>query len=169
LRVPCRPGATPLERLEALVAYHICSNPEIPQQLADLLIWATDCGPTREQAVRGAFPQSGIPDPAEALGMVRALLLLSGVATDRVERLSGRPGEDFARMMEGRFHPLDLASPDVYVAPVLVDGYCHMGAGFARGMDRVFGAVTGQPLSEHFRRALAMLEPGVSSRVSGGS
>ena len=33
-----------------------------------------------------------------------------------------------------------------------------MGAGFARGVDRVFQAATGQPLSEHLRRALSLLE-----------
>jgi hypothetical protein len=155
--------------LEALIAGQLCSDPEMPQQLADLLVWATGCGPTREQAVRVAFQQTDISDPAEALGMARALLLLSGVATDPEERLCGRARVDFARMMEGRFHPQDLASPDAYAAPVLVDGYCHMGAGFARGMDRIFAAVTGHALCEHLRRALAMMEPSIASMASSGS
>ncbi len=169
MRVHCRPGATPLEKLEALVAGHLCSDPEMPQQLADLLVWATGCGPARERAVRAALRQKDIGDLAEALGMARALLLLSGVATDPEERLCGRPRVDFARMMEGRFHPQDLAAPEAYAAPILVDGYCHMGAGFARGMDRVFTAVTGRALGEHLRRALALLEPSAPSRVSTGS
>ncbi len=48
-------------------------------------------------------------------------------------------------------------SPAPFEAPSLVEGYCHMGAGFSRGVDLVFRAVTGQPLSEHLRRALRLL------------
>lgn len=169
MRVYCRPGATSLERLEALIAFYLCSKPEIPQKVADLLVWATDGGPARERAIRDAFPAECIPDPAEALGMARAVLLLCGVAPERGKQLTGQPREDFSRLMEGRYRYQDLGSPEAYAVPSLLEAYCHMGAGFARGVDRVFQAVTGQPLAEHLRRALALLEPTVSSEASGGS
>lgn len=162
----CRPGATSLERLEALTAFYLCSRPEIPQQVAGLLIWATDGGPARECAIQEAFSGDSVSDPAEALGMARAVLLLCGVAPEQRQQLTGQPRRDFTRLMKGSFRHHDLASPEAYALPSLLEAYSHMGAGFARGVDRVFQAATGQPLVEHLRRALALLEPAVSSEAS---
>ncbi|MGE5617769.1 MAG: hypothetical protein ACM3US_00755 [Sphingomonadaceae bacterium] len=166
MRVYCRPGATPLERLEALTACYLRSKPEIPGQVADLLIWATGCGPAREGAVRAAFRFGCVPDPAEALGMARAVLLLCGIAPEYRQRLTGRPRRDLTHLLQGRYRHHDPASPEAYALPSLLDAYCHMGAGFARGVDRVFQAVTGRPLAEHLQRAFALLEPAVSSEAS---
>ncbi len=168
MRVYYRPGATSLERLEALIAFYLCSKPEIPERVADLLAWATGSGPARESLIREAFSGESIPDPAEALGMARAVLLLCGVAPERGRQLTGQPREDFVRLIGGEFHHQDLASPEAYAAPSLLEAYCHMGAGFARGVDRVFHAVTGQPLAEHLRRALALLQPTLASEASSG-
>ena len=97
-------------------------------------------------------------DPAEAMGAARAVLLLCGVAAENWQRLTGNPREDFARLMEGEYRRQELTVPEAYAVPSLLDAYCHMGAGFARGVDRVFQAVTGHPLIEHLNRALALLE-----------
>ncbi|MGI5837091.1 MAG: hypothetical protein ACOX87_11495 [Chloroflexota bacterium] len=51
-------------------------------------------------------------------------------------------------------------------APSMLDTYHHMGAGFTRGMDRVFQVVTEYNLSEQPRRALALLDSGSYSEVS---
>ncbi len=169
MRVYCRPGATSLERLEALIAFYLCSKPEIPRQVADLLVWATDGGPAREAAIRSAFPPGCVPDPAEALGMARAVLLLCGVAPEHRKPLTGRPRQDFTRLMEGHYRYQDLGSPEAYNAPSLLEAYCHMGAGFARGVDRIFLAATGQPLAGHLRRALTLLQPALPSEASGGA
>jgi len=166
LRAYYRPGATPLERLETLVALYLCSRPGIPERVADLLVRATGCGTAREVLIREAFSSRSVPDPAEALGMARALLLLCGVAPEHGQRLSGQPREDFARLLEGQFPHPDLASPESYAVPSLLEAYCHMGSGFARGVDRVFRAVTGRPLVEHLRRALALLERSPVSEAS---
>lgn len=167
MRVYCRPGATPLEQLEARLAAQLCSRPEIPQRVADLLVWVTDSGPARERAIRDAFPAERIGDPAEALGIARVVLLLCGIAPESKEQLSGDPKEDLANLLEGQYRTRDLASPSAYAFPSLLEAYCHMGAGFARGVDRVFRVVTGQPLSEHVRRALVLLEPSGQARASG--
>ncbi len=169
MRVYCRPGATPLEQLEALIAFYLCSKPEIPPQVGELVLWVTGGGTARETAVREAFPTECVPDPAEALGMARAVLLLCGVAPEHRPRLTGRPREDFALLMEGHYHPQSLGSPDDYALPSLLEAYCHMGAGFARGVDRVFHAVTGNPLAEHLRRALSLTDSQVLSQASSGS
>lgn len=169
MRVYCRPGATSLERLEALVAFYLCSKPEIPGRIADLLVWATDCGPAREGLIREAFSRESAPDPAEALGMARAVLLLCGVAPERDHHLlTGRPRRDFTRLIKGHFLCQDLASPEAYAVPSLLEAYCCMGVSFARGVDRVFQGVTGQPLAEHLRRALALLDPTPASEASLG-
>jgi hypothetical protein len=129
--------------------------------MAELLAWATGGGSGREIALKEAFAPESIEDTAEALGMARAALFLCGVAPEYRVRLSGNPREDLARLMEGQYRHRDLASPNAYAAPSLLDAYCHMGAGFARGVDRVFRAATGRPLAEHLSRALALLEPAV--------
>ncbi|HEX9014712.1 MAG TPA: hypothetical protein VF960_01780 [Chloroflexota bacterium] len=108
--------------------------------------------------MRKAFPDGCADHPGEALGMARALLFFCGLTMESERALVGGPRQDFARLMRGDFRPVDLAAPTSYAAPSLVDGYCYMGASFARGMDRVFEGVTGQPLGEHMRRALAVLK-----------
>ncbi len=158
MRVYCRPGATPFERLEAYLAFCLCHRPDTLEQVAELLVWAMGSGPTREESIRRLLSQR-VDDPAEALGMARAVLLLCGLTPEQGVDLSGRPRIDFDRLMEGGYRHPDPASPTVYAAPSLLDAYNHMGAGFARGVDRMFRAVTGQPLSEHLRRALALLNP----------
>lgn len=161
MRAYCRPSATPLERLEAHLAFQLCSRPEVAPRVADLLVWATGSGPGREAAIREAFLSRTVVEPAEAVGVARAVLVLCGVAPEHGAELTGEPREDFARLMEGHYKHHDLGSPAAYAVPSLLDAYCHMGAGFARGVDRVFQAVTGHPLAEHLRRALSLLDPAV--------
>ncbi len=168
MRVYYHPGATAHERLEALIASYLRSKPEVPPQVAELLAWATDCGPAREVTIREVFSSGCVLDPAEALGMARAVLLLCGVTPEHGLRLTGQPRTDFARLMEGEFHHRNLESPESYAAPSLLEAYCHMGAGFARGVDRIFEAATGQPLAGHLRRAMALLPPTLSSEASSG-
>ncbi len=159
VRAYCRPGATPLERLESYVASRLCSREDFPQQLAELLSWATSSGPARSDAIRAVFPSTCVRHPGEALGMARAVLVFCGVTPEREMELSGHPREDFVRLMAGRYRSGDLGSPDSFDAPNLIEGYCYMGASFSRGVDLVFRAVTGQPLSEHLSRALRVLGP----------
>jgi len=166
LRVYCRPGATPLERLEAYLAFCLCHRPDTLRQVAGLLVWATGCGPAREESIRELLSRH-VDDPAEALGMARAVMLLCGLTPEQGVDLTGRPKIDFDHLMEGDYRHPDLASPTAYAVPSLLDAYHHMGAGFARGVDRMFQAVTGQPLCEHLRRALALLDP-ASPEVSFG-
>lgn len=160
MRVYCRPGATSMERLEAYVASGLCSRPEVSRQVAELLAWSIDGDPSREMAIRNAFVGRCFEDPAEALGAARALLLLCGVAPECCRELTGRPREDYSRLLKGCFRPPAPASPAAYAAPSLLESYCHMGTGFARGVDLVFWAATGRPLIAHLRRALALLEQG---------
>jgi len=168
LKVHCRPGATPLERLEAYLAFCLCHKPDVPCQLADLLVWAANVGPIRERAIRQAFSPDSLGEPAEALGMARAVLLLCGMVPERCGELTGQPRLDYAGLLDGTHRPPDLASPTVYAVPSLLEAYHRMGAGHARGVDRVFLAVTGQPFSEHLRRALALLDPVCLSQASSG-
>lgn len=158
MRAYCRPGATPIEQLEAHLAFQMHTRPQVTQRVADLLAWATNSGPAREETIRDSFSQGTTGNPAEALGMARAVLFLCGVAPENGDQLYGHPRLDFARLLEGEFRRQDLASPRSYALPSLLEAYSHMGAGFARGVDRVFQAATGQPLSEHLRRALSLLE-----------
>jgi len=127
--------------------------------LADLLVWVGNLGPNREKAIRQAFSPDSLGEPAEALGMARAVLLLCGIAPEHCGELTGQPRLDFIKLLDGKHQPPDLASPTVYAVPSLLEAYHRMGAGHARGVDRVFLAMTGQPLSEHLRRALALLDP----------
>lgn len=159
MKVYCRPGATPVERLEGYLAFCLYFKSEILERVADLLVWATDAGPLRERAIRQAFSNGNVGDPAEALGMARAVLLLCGVAAEHGTPLTGEPRVDFANLMGGEYRHADLTSPAAYAVPSLLDAYHHMGAGYARGVDRVFQAVTGHTLSAHLRRALALLDP----------
>ncbi len=157
MRAYYRPGATSFERLESHMAHLLCSRPDAAARLADRLVMAAGLGPTREETLRNELPAECISHPGEALGMARAVLFFCGVRQNDEKELTGRPREDFAAVLKGYFHPLDLASPASYTDAGLVEGYCYMGASFARGMDRLFHAVTGQPLKEHLRRALALL------------
>ncbi len=157
MRVYCRPGATSLERLEAHVAFRLCSRPEASGQMAELL--SSVIGPNRApEAAPGQPFLSPIADPAEALGVARAVLLLCGLAPEHRVALTGNPREDFARLVKGCYRAPDPGSPETYALPSLLDAYCHMGAGFARGVDAVFATVTGSSLGDHLRRALALLE-----------
>lgn len=158
MRAYCRPGATPVEQLEAHLAFQMHTRPQVTQRVAGLLAWATNSGPAREETIRDALSQGTGGNPAEALGMSRAVLFLCGVAPENAGQLYGHPRLDFARLLEGEFRRQDLASPRSYALPSLLEAYSHMGAGFARGVDQVFQAATGQPLSEHLRRALSLLE-----------
>lgn len=157
MRAYYRPGATSFERLESHIAHLLCSRPETAVRLADRLVLAAGLGPSREGTLRDALPAECISHPGEALGMARASLFFCGVRQEVERTLTGRPREDFSAVLKGYFQPLDLASPAAYADSGLVEGYCFMGASFARGMDRLFHAVTGQPLGEHLRRALALL------------
>ena len=159
MRAYYRPGATPFERLESHIAHLLCSRPETASHLADRLVAAACLGPSREKLLREVLPAGCITHPGEALGMARASLFFCGLTQEDEVGLTGRPREDFTGLLKGRFEPLDLASPESYEAPSLVEGYCFMGASFARGMDKLFLAVTGQPLAEHLRRALTLLQP----------
>ncbi len=162
MRVYCRPGATPLERLEAYLAFCLRAQGEAAGRVADLLVAAVDPSPPREAAIRQLF-QSPLGDPAEALGAARAVLILCGLLRERGRGLTGDPRRDLARLVEGEHLPLAPPSPESYEAPDLLEGYCYLGASFARGMDAVFGAVTGRGLEEHLSRALGMLEPSARS------
>jgi hypothetical protein len=157
VRAYYRPGATSFERLESHIAHLLCSRPETATHLADRLVLAAGVGPGREKAIREALPAGYFSHPGEALGIARASLFFCGVTQEEEGVLTGRPRGDFAAVLKGYFRPLDLASPASYTDPGLVEGYCFMGASFARGMDRLFHAVTGQPLGEHLRRALTFL------------
>lgn len=157
VRAYCRPGATPLERLESYVASRLCSGEDFPQRLAELLSWATNSGPARAAAIRAEFPTTRVSHPGEALGMARAVLVFCGLTPERERELSGRAREDFICLMARRYRNEDLGSPASFEAPNLVEGYCYMGASFSRGVDLVFRAVTGQPLSAHLSRALRVL------------
>ncbi len=158
MRAYCRPGATAFERLESHVAHLLCSRPEMSGRLAELLVEVAGLGPARESAVRKALPDGCADHPGEALGVARAVLFFCGVSLENERALVGGPRQDFARLIHRGFHPVDIAAPGSYATPSLVEGYCYMGASFARGMDRVFEGVTGQPLGEHMRRALAVLK-----------
>ncbi len=158
MRAYYHPGATPHERLESQIAHQLCTRPEMSSRLADLLVWAAGLGPAREAALREALPPVCVSHPGEALGMARAALFFCGLTMENEAQLSGRPREDLDRLLKGRFRVMDLAAPASYAVPSLVEGYCYMGASFARGMDKVFEAVTGLPLGEHLRRALALLK-----------
>jgi len=159
LRAYYRPGATAFERLESHIAHLLCSRPETSTRLADLLVWTAGLGPAREAAIRQALPAGCIAHPGEALGLARATLFFCGLTRENERNLSGKPREDLAELLEGKVRQLDLASPASYAVASLVEGYCYMGASFARGMDKVFQAVTGRPLGEQLGRALALLRP----------
>jgi hypothetical protein len=131
----------------------------MPTRLADLLVHAAGLGPGREAALREALPAGCLTHPGEAMGIARAALFFCGLTRENEGLLTGRPREDFAGLLGGGFRRLDLASPASYGIESLVEGYCYMGASFRRGMDSVFHAVTGRPLGEHLRRALALLRP----------
>ena len=157
MKVYCRPGATPFERLEAHIAFHLRCRPEVCRPVGRVLSDSTG-KPETDGAWGGPLPSERIENPAEALGAARAILLLCGVAAENQSGLTGNPREDFARLLEGRYGRRSLAAPEAYAVPSLVNAYCHMGASFARGVDRVFQAVTGQPLAEHLNRAFKLLE-----------
>ena len=159
MRAYCRPGATSFERLESHIAHLLCSRPETATRLVDQLVRTAGLGEVRQAALRRVFPVGCVTHPGEALGMARAALFFCGITAENERELTGRPREDFAALLKGYFRPLDLTSPSSYAALSLVDGYCYMGASFARGMDQVFEAVTGQPVKEHLRRALTFLKP----------
>lgn len=144
----------------------LSSKPEISERVADLLIWASGAGPSRAQAIRLLFSDCCTCDNAEVLGMARTVLLLFGIAPEHKTPLSGEPRTDLANLMEGEYPLPDLSSPATYAAPSLLDAYHHMGAGFTRGVDRVFHVVTGHTLAEHLRRALALLDSDSYSEVS---
>ena len=166
MRAYCRPGATPIERLEGYLASCLYSKSDALQQVAELLVRTTNAGPARSQAIRLLFSNGDRCDPAEALGIARAVLLLCGIAPERCTSLSGKPKADLSNLISGDYHQIDLTSPESYAAPSLLYAYHHMGAGFARGIDLVFQVVTGHTLAEHLRRALALLECTTLSEAS---
>lgn len=159
MRIYWRPGATPMERLEGYLGCRLRTRKDVSRRVAALLSKAVATDSSRQSALREAFAPGSIEHPAEAMGVARAVLFLCGVCDDAVERLTGDPKADLRQLLAGEFLRDDLNSPSAYAVPDLVEAYCHMGASFARGMDRAFLATTGQPLAEHLYRAITIAEP----------
>jgi hypothetical protein len=157
VRAYWRPGATALERLEGYLASRLRTQERVGRRVAAILAATTGQGPDREGEFREVLQPGGVDHPAEALGIARAALFLCGVCTCGDERLTGDPEADLRRLLSGEFRRDDPTSPSVYATPDLVEGYCYMGASFARGVDRLFLIATRQPFNEHLHRALTLV------------
>jgi hypothetical protein len=157
VRAYWRPGATPFERLEGYLAARLRTQERVGRRVAALLTAATGQGPDRERDFQEVLQPGSIDHPAEALGIARAVLFLCGVCKQADDRLIGDPEVDLKRLLSGELLRDYSTSPSVYAAPELVDGYCYMGASFARGVDRLFLIATRQPFNEHLNRALTMV------------
>jgi hypothetical protein len=152
-----RPGATPLERLEGYLAARLRTQERVGRRLAALLATATGHGPDREAEFREALIPGSIASPAEALGMARAAMFLCRVCDDGVSRLTGDPETDLRRLLSGELRHDASTSPCMCAWSEMVEGYCYMGASFARGMDRLFLLATRRPFNEHLHRAMTLV------------